>query len=77
MKQQSLNQAKASWASNTTDDLSALSQLMSLPELAYQDIGQQQQRATICASWPLLDELSLTQDASRAHAEDLNQGDMS
>ena len=70
MKQQSLNQTKASWASNTTDDLKALSQLMSLPELAYQDIGQQQQLAQIMARWPLLDELRLTQEASLAQPLD-------
>ena len=73
---QSLNQPKASWASNTTDDLSALSQLMSLPELAYQDIGQQQQLAQIMARWPLLDELRFAQHPSSAQdlTHSLNQG---
>ncbi|MBU3824356.1 MAG: YhjR family protein [Candidatus Oceanisphaera merdipullorum] len=63
MKQQAHDKPKASWASNTTDDLNALSQLMSLPELAYQDIGQQQQLAQIVARWPLLNELSLATSA--------------
>ena len=67
MKPQPLNNLNPSWASST-DDLSALSQLVSLPELAYQDIGQQQQLAQIVARWPLLAELSLIAD------DDLAQG---
>lgn len=58
MKQHAVNHLTTGWASST-DDLSALSRLVSLPELAYQDIGQQQQLVQIVARWPLLAELSL------------------
>ena len=46
MKQHAVNHLTTGWASST-DDLSALSRLVSLPELAYQDIGQQQQLVQI------------------------------
>ena len=62
MKQQPLIHPQVNWASNAADDLSALSQLVSLPELAYQDIGQQQQLAHIVERWSLLAELSLITD---------------
>lgn len=51
------------WAEPLQDDLGALSRLVSLPALGYQDIGQQQQRDAILERWPLLDELSMTPDA--------------
>ncbi|WP_116475518.1 cellulose biosynthesis protein BcsR [Zobellella maritima] len=50
-------------AESTQDDLGALSRLVSLPALGYQDIGRQQQLAAIVERWPLLDELSLASDA--------------
>ncbi|GAA3549920.1 cellulose biosynthesis protein BcsR [Zobellella aerophila] len=54
------------WAENTQDDLGALSRLVSLPALGYQDIGRQQQLAAIVERWPLLEELSLAPDAEDA-----------
>ncbi len=50
------------WAESTRDDLGALSRLVSLPELGYLNIGQQQQLTAIAERWPLLDELSLAPD---------------
>lgn len=54
------------WAEETQDDLSALSRIVSLPALGYQDIGRQQQLAAIAERWPLLDELPLTSDGEES-----------
>lgn len=61
MKHQALDNSTQVWADTAQDDISALSQLVALPELQYQDIGQQQQLAAIKARWPLLAEFCLTQ----------------
>lgn len=50
---------QANWAEANVDDLSALREIVALPELGYQDIGQQQQLITTLARWPLLVEFSL------------------
>lgn len=50
---------QANWAEANVDDLSALREIVALPELGYQDIGQQQQLITTLAHWPLIAEFSL------------------
>ncbi|MGB5856599.1 MAG: cellulose biosynthesis protein BcsR [Oceanisphaera sp.] len=50
-----------SWADTAQDDISVLSRIMDLPELQYQDIGQQQQLMAINERWPLLAEFCLAQ----------------
>lgn len=54
------------WAEETQDDLGALSRIVSLPALGYQDIGKQQQLAALVERWPLLGELSLAADGEKS-----------
>lgn len=51
-----------SWADTVEDDISALRRIAALPELPYQDVGQQQQLALILQRWPLLAESCLARD---------------
>lgn len=51
------------WAEASEDDLSALREIVTLPELDYQDIGQQQQLTNIVTRWPLLTEFSLLSES--------------